>query len=136
MKNATFFLNNVAKISLALWDKPASDNPKAPNLGGSVRIEFLDGSVESIPMSAWHDSLPQNRRPNVNGCIDTYKLNREITRRNDLCGEDPIDNAELIKTDRSARTDAVDPKVAAAADRAQRVADLENPKKAVRRKSA
>lgn len=135
MKNSTFVMNNIANVSLALWDK-ANPNPKAPNLGGGLRITFHDGSVLDLPMSAWHQVVAENRRPNVNGCIDTYRLTREIERRNSYCGEDPIDNPELIKTDRSARVDAVDPKVAAAADKAQRVADLKTPKKAVRRKAS
>jgi hypothetical protein len=135
MKNSTFFINNLVNISLALWEQDLG-KPNLPNQGGNIVVTFTDGSKIKVPMSAWTDPCPQDRRPNTSGSLNKYKLRGEIEQRNAYCGEDPIDNPALIETDRSARVDAVDPKVAAAADKAQRVADLETPKKAVRRKAS
>ena len=137
MKNATWFLNNIENIRVSLWEQDKrSDKPNLPNQQGNLIIKFLDGSIQKLPMSAWTDTCPMNGRPNVSSQLNKYKLRGEIERRNSYCGQDPIDNPELMETDRSAKTDEVDPKVAAAADRAQRVADLDTPKKAVRKKSA
>ena len=98
--NKIDFLNAIESISLAGWDNSYAKSDKHPTQLGDLKVTFRDGSVAKIPMSYWFSAKPENRRPNVSGCINTYVIRKQLGMLETFAGESPIDNPHLIDSGR------------------------------------
>ena len=96
MKTSNEMKNKIKSISIAGWTNQYHQG-KRPTHAGSIAIEFEDGSSLRLPYSFWADASPENRRPNITGTIDLYKLGQQVEMSSNFHDEEEFTNPHLLK---------------------------------------